>query len=102
MDLKTRAKNILVTPNTEWPVIAAEPTPTSTLITTYVIPLAAIGAVAGFIGGSLVGMTLPFVGTYRVPILSGLIAAVDAFAFAFAGGFIIACILNAIARNIGA
>jgi hypothetical protein len=102
MDLKTRAKNILVTPNTEWPVIAAEATPTSALITTYVIPLAAIGAVAGFIGGSLVGMTLPFVGTYRVPIMSGLIAAVVAFAMAIAGVFILAFIINALAPTFGA
>jgi len=102
MDLKTRARNILVTPNSEWPVIAAETTSTSTLITTYVIPLAAIGAVAGFIGGSLVGMTLPFVGTYRVPIMSGLAAACFAFVMAIVGVLILAFIINALAPTFGA
>ena len=60
MDIVTRAKNICLTPNTEWPVIAAEATPPGTLITEYVVPLAAIGAVAGFIGGSVVGTSFGF------------------------------------------
>ena len=69
MDIVTRAKNICLTPNTEWPVIAAEATPPGTLITEYVVPLAAIGAVAGFIGGSLVGTSFGFgYGTFRVPL----------------------------------
>ena len=62
MDIVNRAKNICLTPNTEWPVIAAEPTPPATLITEYVVPLAAIGAVAGFIGGSIVGTGLGMFG----------------------------------------
>ena len=102
MDVKTRVKNILLTPKTEWPVIEAEPTPTGTLVSTYVIPLAAIGAVAGFIGGSLVGTTVPFLGTYRVPIMTGLVGAVLAFCFAILGVFILAFIINALAPTFGA
>jgi hypothetical protein len=63
VDIKARVRNILLTPNTEWPAIAEEPTPSGTLVSSYVIPLVAIGAVAGFIGGSLVGATVPFLGT---------------------------------------
>ncbi|MEQ1896694.1 MAG: Yip1 family protein [Vicinamibacterales bacterium] len=102
MDLTTRAKNILLAPNTEWPVIAEETTPASALITSYVAPLAAIGAVAGFIGGSLVGMTLPFIGRYRVPITSGLAGAVFAFVMAIVGVLILAFIINALAPTFGA
>lgn len=102
MDIKTRVTNILLTPKTEWPAIEAEPTPTGTLVTGYVIPLAAIGAVAGFIGGSLVGTTVPFLGTYRVPIMTGLVAAVLAFVFAILGVFILAFIVNALAPTFGA
>lgn len=76
MNLTARAKNIIVSPDTEWPVIAAETTPARDLILGYVLPLAAIGAIAGFIGGSIVGMTMPYVGTYRVPIVSGLLGVV--------------------------
>ena len=102
MNLQTRARNILMTPNTEWPAIAEESTPTGSLITGYVVPLAAIGAVAGFIGGSLVGMTLPFVGTYRVPIMAGLASAVFVFVMAIVGVFILSFIINALAPTFGA
>ena len=102
MDIKTRVKNILLTPKTEWPVIEAEPTPPATIVTSYVMPLAAIGAVAGFIGGSLVGTTVPFLGTYRVPITTGLVGAAFAFCFAIVGVFILAFIINALAPTFGA
>jgi hypothetical protein len=98
-----RAKNICLTPNTEWPVIAAEPATTGTLISGYVVPLAAIGAVAGFIGGSLVGQTLPFIGgTFRVPILSGLVGALFAICMAVVGVFVLSLIINALAPTFNA
>jgi hypothetical protein len=102
VDIKSRVKNILLTPTTEWPAIDAEPTPTGTVVTSYVIPLAAIGAIAGFIGGSLVGTTLPFLGTYRVPIVTGLVGAAFAFCFAIVGVFILAFIINALAPTFSA
>ena len=101
MDIKSRVKNILLTPTTEWPAIEAEPTPTGTIVTSYVVPLAAIGAIAGFIGGSLVGTTLPFLGSYRVPIVTGLVGAVFAFCFAIVGVFILAFMINALAPTFG-
>jgi hypothetical protein len=102
MDITTRAKNICLTPGAEWPVIAQETTPTTTLITGYVMPLAAIGAAAGLIGGSLVGVSLPFIGRYRVPMTSGIAAAVFAFAMAIVGVFILSLIINALAPTFGA
>jgi hypothetical protein len=102
MDIKNRATRICLNPSAEWPVIAQETTPTSTLLTGYVMPLAAIGAVAGFIGGSLVGMSLPFIGRYRVPIASGVAGAIFAFAMAIVGVFILSLIINALAPTFGA
>jgi hypothetical protein len=102
VDIKTRVRNILLTPNTEWPTIAEEATPPGTLVSSYVIPLAAIGAIAGFIGGSLVGATVPFLGTYRVPIMTGLLGAVFVFCFAIVSVFILAFIINALAPTFGA
>jgi len=102
VDIQARVKNILLTPSTEWPVIEADTTPQGTVVTNYVVPLAAIGAIAGFIGGSLVGRTLPFLGTYRVPIMTGLIGAVFTFCLAIAGVFILAFIINALAPTFGA
>ena len=102
MSLVDRAKNICLTPTTEWPVIAAEPASTGPLVTGYVLPLAAIGAVAGLIGGSIVGRSLPFIGTYRVPLMSGLVLAVFSVCMAVVGVFILSFIINALAPTFGA
>jgi uncharacterized delta-60 repeat protein len=96
-----RAKNICLTPATEWPVIAAEPTSPGTLVSGYVAPLAAIGAIAGFIGGSVIGRTLPLLGTYRVPFVNGFVAALFTFCMAIAGVFILSLIINALAPTFG-
>jgi hypothetical protein len=101
MAIADRVKNICLTPNTEWPVIAAETATTGDLIAGYVAPLAAIGSVAGFIGGSLVGRSLPFVGFYRVPIMAGLGAAVFTFVMAIVGILVLSFVVNALAPTFG-
>ena len=45
-----RVKAIILKPQQEWDAIARESLPTADLIKGYALPLAAIGAVAGFIG----------------------------------------------------
>src|SRR3981189_195661 len=52
--LVERVKAILLTPQTEWPVIAREPGEVSLLFTRYVAILALIPALAGFLGIVLV------------------------------------------------
>ena len=101
MTIVERARNICLTPNTEWGVIAAEASSPGTLVTGYVAPLAAIGAVAGFIGGSLVGRSLPYLGTYRVPIFSGLVFAVFTFCMTIVAVFVLSIIINALAPTFG-
>jgi hypothetical protein len=54
MNLVERAKNILLTPKTEWPVIAGETDTLSTLLTSYVIPLAGIPAAAALLSGFVI------------------------------------------------
>jgi len=93
MDIVTRAKNICLTPQTEWPIIAEEQTPTAELITGYVAPMAAIGAVAGFIGRSLIG--LPFIG--RQPIVSGVVFAVMVVVMSIVSCFVMSFIISALA-----
>jgi hypothetical protein len=68
LNLIERAKNIMMTPKTEWDVVAADPTPTAGLVTGYVLPLAAIAAIAHFISSALIGTSIPFTGgTFRMP-----------------------------------
>jgi hypothetical protein len=50
MDIVSRVKNILTTPQTEWPVIASEPGEPQQIYTNHVIILAAIPAIAQLIG----------------------------------------------------
>jgi hypothetical protein len=102
MNIVERAKNLCLTPSTEWPVIAEEASSAGALMSGYVLPLAGISAVAGFIGGSLVGYTLPFVGTYRVPFAAGLAAAVFSVVMAVVGVFVMSLIINALAPTFGA
>ena len=99
--LIARVKNILLTPATEWPVIDAEASSPRAIYMQYVAPLAAIGAIAGFIGNSLIGHSYGFLAVYRTPIVSGLVGAVVGYALAFVGVFIVALIVDALAPTFG-
>ncbi len=101
MAIVDRIKNICLSPTTEWPVIAAESGSAGSLISGYVAPLAAIGAVAGLIGGSIIGRTIPFVGSYRVPLFAGISLAVFTFVMAIVGAVILGLIINALAPSFG-
>lgn len=101
MDLVQRAKNISLTPATEWPVIAEEPATTGGLITGYALPLAAIGAVAGFIGGAIVGTSMPFVGYYRIPMATALIGAIYGLGMAIVSCFLLMLIIDVLAPTFG-
>jgi hypothetical protein len=96
-----RVKNILLTPKTEWPVIAGEAKSATEIYFGYVAPLVAIGVVAGFIGSTLIGYSLPFVGTVRTGIGAGLGAAITSFVLTFLGVFLISLIIDALAPTFG-
>lgn len=101
MRLVDRAKNIIVSPRSEWDAIAADPTPTPQLITGYVLPLAAIAALAGFIGMSLIGQSIPFVGHFRFGIGWGLAMAVFNVVMAVVMVFVLGFIIDALAPTFG-
>lgn len=102
MNIVDRVKRILMSPATEWPVIAAEATPTATLITGYVVPLAAVAAIAAFIGSAFVGVSVPMMGsTYRTPVSAALVVAVWSVAMAVIGVFVCGFIVNAFAPTFG-
>jgi len=98
--LVTRVKNILLKPSTEWEVIAAEPATRAGLTTGYVMILAAIPALAGLIGNSLIGFSL-FGISSKVPLISGVIVAAISYALAIAGVYIAAFVINALAPSFG-
>jgi hypothetical protein len=96
-----RIKGICLKPNAEWPVIEAETTSTRDLMIGYALPLAAIAPIAGFIGGVFVGRTLPFVGTYHVPLATGLTLAVVTYVLSLVGILILSLVINALAPSFG-
>lgn len=102
MNIVERAKNICLSPKTEWPVIADETSAPGSLITGYVLPLATIGAVAGFVGGSIIGHSIPFVGgTFRTPIVTGVGLAVFQIVMSVVTVFVLSFIVNALAPTFG-
>lgn len=101
MSLMARAKNIILQPKTEWPVIDTEQTSTGALYTGYIIPLALIGPVAQIIGWSVFGMSLPFVGTFRIPIGYAVRTAVITYVASLISVFVLALIIDALAPTFG-
>jgi hypothetical protein len=95
--LIARVKNILISPSTEWPVIAAESSSASGIYLGYVAPLVAIGVIATFLGHSMIG--LPLLG--RVGVGAGLAHAISSFALSFLGVLLIAWIVDLLAPTFG-
>ena len=99
--LIARVKAILLTPKTEWPVIAGEQTTVADLYKGYILWLAAIPPVFAFLKTSLIGVTLPFAGTIRVGIGAGLSNMIVSYALSLAMFFVVALIIDALAPNFG-
>ena len=92
-----RVKGIVLSPKTEWEKIAAEPTDVKSLFTGYAMILAAIPAVCGLIGSTLIGMSLPIVGTIRTPIAAALVQVVLAYVLGLVIIYVVALIVDALA-----
>ena len=96
MDLVARVKGLLLDPKAEWPVIEREPNDTAGLLKGYVAVLAAIPAVCGFIGGSIIGAH-----GYRTNLLVGVVSAVGGYILTFIGVFVVAFVVDALAEKFG-
>jgi hypothetical protein len=101
MNLVDRVKRILLSPRTEWEVIDAEPTTPAALYTGYIMPLAAIGPIAQVIGYSVFGISIPFMGTYRVPIGSAITSAIVTYILTLVATYVLGLIIDALAPTFG-
>jgi hypothetical protein len=88
MILVERIKAILLTPRSEWLVIEGEPGDPAFLFTSYVAILAAIPAVCGFIGMSILG---------RFGIVAGIVAAIVQYLLAFVMVYVMGLVIDALA-----
>jgi Yip1 domain len=99
MNLIERVKNIIVTPKTEWNVIDGEGDTLSSVITKYVLPLAAAGAICTFIGYAFIGIDL---GIIRMKGMDwGIKMAVSNIVSAIIGVVVTSFVVDALAPSFG-
>ena len=93
MNLVDRVQKLFVAPDEEWAVIRDETHTVAGLFTQYVMILAAIPAVASFIGWSVVGYS-GMGTTYRVPIAAGLANAVITYVLTLGSVYAMALVID--------
>ncbi len=98
--LVDRVKNILITPKTEWARIDAEPSTVSSIYTSYVVILAAIGPIAMLIGQQVFGYSA-FGVTYKPPINYSIGMAVFTYVMSLVAVYVLALIIDALASSFG-
>jgi hypothetical protein len=98
--LVARVQNILLTPKTEWPIIAAEAETTSGLYTKYILIVSALAPLAMFLKSTLIG-TSTFIGTFRVDMATGLKWLVLMYGFGLAGVYFWSLVINLLAPTFG-
>ena len=96
MNLIERVQAILLKPKETWPVIAQEGGDVASIYKNYLVILAAIPAVATFIGLSVVGAGM-FGVSFRVPIVAGLINMVVGYILSLVMVYVLSLIANALA-----
>lgn len=96
-----RARALLVTPRTQWPVIAVEPTTVQALYRDYIVVLAAIPPVAQFVKLCILGTAWHGFRIYRLGIGPGLAAAILQYVASLAALYLLAIIVETLAPNFG-
>jgi len=93
-----RARNILLTPQNEWPFIGAEKAGHVQILQSWLLPLSLIPAVASFIGYGFIGHS---VGRFQVAasLSLGLRQALLQLAVTIVGAYLTAFIINALAEK---
>lgn len=97
MDIVARVQGILLRPKEEWPKIKEESQSASQMLTSYVMILAAIPAVAQFIGYGIVGHRVPFYGWFRLGIGTALVRGILSYVLTVASVYVLHIIINALA-----
>ena len=99
MSIVERAKNILMSPTTEWDVIAKEPSTPMGLMTGYAIPLAGIAAIISIItvvifGAALAGMLggQAAAASTLTSIISGIVGFALSMLLVFGMGYIVSAL----------
>jgi hypothetical protein len=95
-----RIKRLLLTPKEEWPVIDTQPMSAMGIFTSWVVPLAAIGPIAGLIGSQVFGMGGLFV-HITMPLTFSIVLAVLGYGASLVAVWVLALVIDALAPNFG-
>jgi hypothetical protein len=101
MNLIDRAKNILLNPASEWEVISSESSTSAELFLQYAVILAAIPAVAGFIGYYLIGLSLGGYGMVQFGIGKAFSWALLTYILSLISVYVLGWIIDALAPTFG-
>jgi len=102
MSLVDRAKNIIMTPKTEWAVIAAEEPNANKVFMSYALPLILLSAAASFIGHAFFwGAHYGLGGLGGSAITWGIYSAVMVIVAGVLGVWLTAMVVNALAPSFG-
>jgi len=99
MNIMARIQGIILKPVEEWQKIKAESTSVAELYKSYIIILAAIPAVAQFLGSMLIGASIPMRGMVRASFSWALGRAVVSYIFSLVMVYVLALIIKALAPN---
>jgi Yip1 domain len=86
------AAAVLIDPAGAWPRVAKEPVDWVSLMTRYVVLLALIPALCGFIGACIIGVIVPGTGVVRAALFDGIFGAI----FFYLENFIVVLVLGAL------
>jgi hypothetical protein len=95
-----RVMSLVTKPKEEWQTIKNEKMSVVDMFTKYAIILAAIPAIAGFIGYSVIGVSVGF-GTFRIPVGRSILWAILIYVLSLAGVYLLAFIIDALAPAFG-
>jgi hypothetical protein len=100
--LLNRVRDILLSPRTAWAKIKEDGQGFGQVLTGYAIPLAALPAIFGLLGYTLIGHRYafgPVVGVVRIPFVYALIWAIVYFVLILVGLYVEGIVINALAPS---
>ncbi|MBN8550590.1 MAG: YIP1 family protein [Deltaproteobacteria bacterium] len=97
MNVIQRAKQIITAPAASWEIIKAEPTTVKDIYQNYLMILAVVPALCGFIAMTVIGISIPFVGTWHAPFFGTLVSQVIQYAVSLVMVYVAALVIEQLA-----
>ena len=101
MDIVARVQGIIIKPQEEWEKIKGESITIPQLFTSYALILAAIPAIARFLGLGLIGFNIPVRGLTPIGFGTGFFYGIFLYIGSLATAYVLGIIINALAPSFG-